>query len=179
MSAAATRPKTVYVSVTDTAKLVRAALKTAFPGIRFSVRSESYSGGASIWIKWIDGPTEKQVERVTAPYRGATFDGMIDLKESVYHAVNGAQVHYGADYINGVRGYSVAFAQAIADQVADKWGQPWPTIAANGYDGCARIDIRGEPVDPGNGFRGYTLGDLINQALGATDAREFRPVGDE
>lgn len=69
-----------YMSVADTAKLVRAALKDAFPAVKFSVRSSSYSGGASIRIAWVDGPTTEEVDRVAKPYEGADFDGSIDLK---------------------------------------------------------------------------------------------------
>jgi hypothetical protein len=36
-----------YISVTDTAKIVRQELKKHFPGVVFSVRSSSYSMGAS------------------------------------------------------------------------------------------------------------------------------------
>ncbi len=174
MSAATPTPRreTVYVSVAETAKLVRAALKAAFPGVTFSVRSKSYSMGASISVRWTDGPTEKDVERITGEYRGATFDGMIDLKSYVTREVNGQKVHYGADYIHTIRSYSVPFAQAIADQVADQWGQSWPTIRASSYDGSAVVSTDGEPITTGHGYRGYvTLGDLINEKLGETDAR--------
>jgi hypothetical protein len=44
-----------YISTTDTAKLARKMLKTAFPSVKFSVTSSSYSGGSSIRIKWLDG----------------------------------------------------------------------------------------------------------------------------
>lgn len=69
-----------YISTADTAKLIRKALKRAFPGQKFYVRSDTYSGGASIDIYWLDGPTEKEVENVTWPFERAGFDGMIDLK---------------------------------------------------------------------------------------------------
>lgn len=69
-----------YISVTDTAKMVRADLKKAFPGTTFSVRSHKYAGGSSIHVDWTAGPTEKQVEGVAAKYHGADFDPMIDLK---------------------------------------------------------------------------------------------------
>lgn len=69
-----------YLSVVDTAKLVRKALKRAFPLTKFSVRSDSYSMGAAIDVGWTDGPTAAQVEAITNPFRGAGFDGMIDLK---------------------------------------------------------------------------------------------------
>ena len=41
---------TQYYSVKDTAKLVRQALKEAFPGVKFGVRCSSYAGGASIGV---------------------------------------------------------------------------------------------------------------------------------
>jgi hypothetical protein len=74
-----------YISVTDTAKLVRAALKKAFPGIKFSVVSESYAGGASVDIRWEFGPTEKEVDKIGKQYASASFDGMIDMETSYEH----------------------------------------------------------------------------------------------
>ena len=72
-----------YLSCAATAKLVRAALKKAFPGVKFSVRSSTYSGGASMRVGWVDGPKTKEVEAVTSAYCGGGFDGMIDMKFSV------------------------------------------------------------------------------------------------
>src|SRR6185503_87193 len=80
---------TRYITVTETAKLVRAALKAAFPVVKFSVTSKSYSGGASISVGWVDGPTEASVRAVTGQYQGATFDGSIDLKEYHSSTLNG------------------------------------------------------------------------------------------
>ena len=68
------------VSCAGTAKLVRAALKTAFPGQKFSVRSQTYAGGASNDNRWTDGPSSTEVDKVAGQYNGAGFDGMIDLK---------------------------------------------------------------------------------------------------
>jgi len=69
-----------YLSVTETAKLVRQVLAKQFPDIQFSVRSKKYSGGASININWVDGPAEAEVEPFVKQFEGADFDGMIDLK---------------------------------------------------------------------------------------------------
>jgi hypothetical protein len=77
------RPRSL--SVAETAKLVRTDLKREFPGVKFSVRSSSYSGGASIDVRWTDGPTGKDVDRVLKPYEGARFDGMTDLKYGADH----------------------------------------------------------------------------------------------
>jgi hypothetical protein len=90
---------TRYIPVAETAKMVRAALKEAFPGRRFSVRSSSYSGGASIRVTWVDGPSQKAVEAVAKRFEGSTFDPMIDLKSNRYADLNGEEVSFGSDYV--------------------------------------------------------------------------------
>lgn len=92
-------PRISY-SCTETAKLMRVALKASFPGQKFSVRSDSYAGGASIDVRWNDGPTIEAVNKIAKAFSGATFDGMQDLKE--YHDSidpNGNRCHYGADFV--------------------------------------------------------------------------------
>lgn len=78
-------PEPRYLTCAETAKLVRAALNTAFPGVTFSVRSKTYSGGASIDVGWTDGPETAEVDKVAKAYEGADFDGSIDLKTHAYH----------------------------------------------------------------------------------------------
>lgn len=41
-----------WVTVTDTARLMRATLARTFPGVRFYVRTERYAGGASIDVNY-------------------------------------------------------------------------------------------------------------------------------
>jgi len=57
-AAAATTPSydggPVWIDTADTAKLIRANLARAFPGVKFYVRSDNYSGGSSIDI-YFDG----------------------------------------------------------------------------------------------------------------------------
>ncbi len=71
-----------YITVSDTAKLVRSALKRKFPTTKFSMRSSKYSMGSSIDVYWRDGPTDKMVSEITGKYASSTFDGMIDMKVS-------------------------------------------------------------------------------------------------
>lgn len=73
------------LDATETAKLVRVALKRRFPGVKFSVRTDKYSMGASVNISWTDGPTTRDVDAVTKIYSGADFDGMVDLKTYSQH----------------------------------------------------------------------------------------------
>lgn len=74
-----------YLSCADTAKLVRKALAAEFPGQKFSVRSHTYAGGASIDVSWTDGPTAAQVDRILNKFESARFDGSIDMQVSVSH----------------------------------------------------------------------------------------------
>ena len=74
---------TRYINTADTAKLIRTQLKAKFPGVKFSVKSHVYSGGSSIRVEWIDGPTAKLVDAVAHPFQGGGFDGMIDMAYSV------------------------------------------------------------------------------------------------
>lgn len=75
---------TKYINVTDTAKLIRAALKKAYPNVKFAVKSKKYAGGASINVAWTDGPTAKQVEAITGQFQSVRFDGSIDYAYDVY-----------------------------------------------------------------------------------------------
>ncbi len=127
MSASVYQP-TRYVTCAETAKLVRAALKAAFPGTKFSVRSDTYAGGASIDIRWTDGPTSYAVDRTVNQYKGATFDGMIDLKSSVYHEVDGQRIRYGSDFIMTQRQLSAAFLSWAAVTFCEVWGYDVPDV---------------------------------------------------
>jgi hypothetical protein len=74
-----------YVDAAEAAKLVRKALKREFgTGTKFYVTTSKYSGGASVSIHWIDGPTTKEVDAVVDAYKGGGFDGMIDMAYSKY-----------------------------------------------------------------------------------------------
>lgn len=76
-----------YIDTVDQAALIRQVLHRQFSGVRFSVVSKRYAGGSSIRVAWTDGPTLRQVQAITAPFKGASFDGMIDLK------------HYGTSWL--------------------------------------------------------------------------------
>lgn len=94
---------TTYLTVTDTAKMLRTELKALFPETKFSVRSSKYAGGASINVQWTDGPTEAMVKPTLNKFAGATFDGMTDMKE-YKDPVDG--ISHGADFVFGNRSVS-------------------------------------------------------------------------
>jgi hypothetical protein len=68
-----------YKSAAFAAANLRQELKDAFPGVKFSVRSSSFSGGDSIDVGWNCGPTTAEVRRIADKYRAGSFDGMDDL----------------------------------------------------------------------------------------------------
>jgi hypothetical protein len=61
------------------AQQMRQALKEKWPNIKFSIRSETYSGGNSIRVSWNFGPTIKEVETITGIWQDGYFDGMQDM----------------------------------------------------------------------------------------------------
>ena len=115
-----------YISTTDTAKLIRAALKESFPGIKFSVKSDQYSGGSSIRVGWIDGPSAAMVEAVAKVFKGSYFDSSQDYKGSTYAIFDGLVTSFGPDYVFCSRENSTDAARRAAAQVARKYG---PSLA--------------------------------------------------
>jgi hypothetical protein len=144
-----------YMSCADTAKEVRKALKAEFPGVRFSVRSHTYSGGASIDVSWRDGPTYGSVNAVCQRFAGASFDGMIDLKTTHTTLVMNPdgtpeEVRYASDYVFAHRYITPEFrAQVTAEYVA-QWGREpdFDRCNANNTDHYHFNKLLGETVGP-------------------------------
>ncbi len=63
------------ISAPDAAVCLRAALARAFPGVKFSVRSDS-----GLRVSWTDGPQSKAVEAIACKYSFQGFDGMVDCR---------------------------------------------------------------------------------------------------
>ena len=130
---------TTYLSCADTAKLVRAALKESFPGVKFSVKSSVYASGASINVAYTDGPAAGQVEAVAKAFQGAYFDGMTDYKGSNYSSLDGEEVRFGADFIFVNRYFSVAVLQNAVKDACEYYGYATPAIE-DGYFGARIAD---------------------------------------
>lgn len=97
-----------------TARNIRAELKRAFSGVKFSVKSD-YS---SVRIDWTDGPTEKQVQEIVGKFDIGQSDEHTD-----YHGTKDtafSELFGGVEYLFIHRATSDDFtAQALAE-----W---WPT----------------------------------------------------
>lgn len=131
----------IYMSTADTAKMVRTALKEAFQGVKFSVRSRIYAGGSSIDIYWVDGPNSAMVDAVSDTFSGAYFDGMIDYKGNTKAMIDGQVVQFGADFIFTHRKCTLAFMQAAKAAAVRKYGALVAGVAVlESADGSAYFD---------------------------------------
>ena len=80
-----------YIDVVDVAKLVRQALKLAYPATKFRVRSSRHGTdrcggwGASVYVIWFVGPTQGEVRGLVQQYEGSRFDGIGDPLIPVSH----------------------------------------------------------------------------------------------
>ena len=97
-----------------TAAAIKAELKAAFPNIKFSVTSDSFSGGDATRIRWTDGPTVNEVENISAKYQYGHFDGMTDSYESSNYRDDIPQTKY----VTESRSYSEGLEQEVSNQLA-------------------------------------------------------------
>lgn len=130
-------------SLTETAQQVRKSLKAMWPSTRFSVTSKRYSGGCSIDVSWIDGPTQKDVNSILDRFERCGFDGMQDMKTYKPHSEYlGEAVEFGADYVQGQRRDSFESIKQAAFRVALECELPLLAVTQNGDGGYISEDSK-------------------------------------
>jgi 16S rRNA G1207 methylase RsmC len=92
------------------ASQLKTELKTSFPGMKFSVKSDNFSMGSSIDIKWIDGPTVKDVEKITNKFE--------DISRDSY---TGEILSGGNRYVSCVRNFSEETKRRIFDELKSEY----------------------------------------------------------
>lgn len=113
-----------YLDTKDVAKVARKILATTFPGVKFSVTIDRFSGGSSVHIRWTDGPTDRQVNDAIGFLAGVEPD---------YEAGEGQRYKKGHILVNGKprqsycwvstsRDYSDTFTARIEQRLARKRG---------------------------------------------------------
>lgn len=117
----------VYVSLDDTLKLLRAELKREFPGTKFSIRRSRGTGYGYVHVGWTDGPTDAEVSAITRGYEGEGFDGMTDCRYSIEHVGADAKgspvrIHHGTRGILTSRKLSAALVNTLIARVVSYWG---------------------------------------------------------
>lgn len=120
---------------------MRTELAKTFPGIAFSVKSKSYSGGDSIDVRWSMGPTEKEVKEITGKYEDGHFDGMIDM-----HIHDSSALHKAVTRVLGDikfcfedRDYGIGTYQAVGAAIFRHYQLPDDTSGSTWHD----IDCQG------------------------------------
>ena len=112
--------KTIYETAVDTAKKIRKTLKAAFPGVKFSVTSSTFSMGSSVSVRWTDGPMSSHVDKILNRFKSGYYDGMQDMYESTGYEWEG-QIYNGAKYVSGSRDLSPERQKRIEDKLNDKY----------------------------------------------------------
>lgn len=121
------------------AENIRRELKAAFPGVNFSVKTKSFSGGDDINISWTDGPTTEEVQAITSKYEEGSFDGMVDM------------YNYHKDRDDLIGGAKYVFENRhISDEA---WTREFKKMGydykkGSGFYGFELIDADGAVVDP-------------------------------
>jgi len=100
------------------AQQIREKLKAAFPDVKFSVTSNSYSGGNSVHVEWTDGPTTSMVENISGAYQYGHFDGMTDS----YDYSNSRDDIPQVKYVQERRTMSDKTREFITNQLTARWG---------------------------------------------------------
>ena len=119
-------------SLVAAAKNIRIELARSFPGIKFSVKTERYSGGNSITVSWTDGPTSAQVDEISKKYNAGHFDGMTDCYD--YRKDHAWTDAFGCGkYISSSRTYSPALVQLAIDFLWTKYRPQYPKISPDDY----------------------------------------------
>lgn len=103
---------------------IKRELAEKFPGIKFSVRSKSFSMGNSVDVSWELGPTSKEVDIILEKYVEGHFDGMTDCYEYGRDTETRAfQAEHGsAKYVHGSRSFPEGFYERVCRDIAAHLG---------------------------------------------------------
>lgn len=86
----ADRPR--WIHPRDVTRMIKRALKAAFPATRFYVR---YRPFGYTTVEWVEGPERIVVADIASKFDGAEFDGATDSWRYRPTEVNGELVQYG------------------------------------------------------------------------------------
>lgn len=154
-----------YISAADTAKEIRRALKAVFPSVKFSVRTDTYAGGASVRVAWTDGPIEKRVEAITKNFEGVSFNSSDDSRSYLHTEYQGRDVHFGANYVFTNRRHSLDLLNVAIAMVNAQYGitEEPVIVTPAGYE--PYVDPRQPLAYSHPGGSGYTYLDMIHQTV--------------
>jgi len=139
------------------AKNIRVELAKAFPGVKFSVKGRSFSGGDDINVSWTDGPTSKQVDAIIDKYSAGSFDGSDD--SYTYSHSAWIEAFGDAKYIMSTRHYSDALVDKAIKIIGAEYGNAEAPTVEQYNNGQAN----GSPLGNAEGNYHWNWQSLINR----------------
>lgn len=107
---------------TETAKKIRKELKKAFPEIKFSVRSSTFSMGSSVTVSYTDGVPQKEVEEIVNRFQSTSFCGMDD--STTYHGyMYEGKLYIGAKFVSVSRKLTEEYREQIKNKMVEINGE--------------------------------------------------------
>lgn len=100
-------------------KCIRKELKAAFPGVKFRVYGQAYSGGNSVRVCWENGATVEAVKNIVDKYQYGSFNGMEDIYE---HDNKHPELEAQVKYVQVQRDISDAAYLSMRDKYHDTVG---------------------------------------------------------
>jgi len=95
------------------AENIRRELKRLYPKVKFSIRYKSFSGGNSIDVSWVDGPTSASVNAILDKHEYGTFDGMTDCYNHASESDSTwGDVFGSAKYVHASRTHTIEAVRA-------------------------------------------------------------------
>ena len=102
-----------YLRTGEVSRNLRAVLKHEFPGVKFSVRSNSFSGGDDARVSWVDGPSRAKVEPLVDGFGESVHEPNTDYWDHVTTVISA--VCGGFSYTFAEREYSDAARKPVED----------------------------------------------------------------
>ena len=132
------------LSPVESAKLLRAALRRAFPGTKFSVRLSRGTAWGNAHVAWTDGPKPRDVEALCAGFESEGFDGMTDSttrREAVVDLPDGSRARSGIGLILTNRdlseGERARLQREVAARFPDSRFDYWSPVRALAHEVAA------------------------------------------
>lgn len=114
-------------SAANCAAAIRQELKKSFPDIKFSVKSDNFSGGNSVHIEWTNGPTDDQVRDIVRKYQYGSFNSMDDMYEITNNRTDIPQ----AKYVQTRREISEDVNKIVFDHLRGIYSEDTPDYEVN------------------------------------------------
>lgn len=104
-----------------TANVIKKRLKALYPNVKFSAKSDVFSMGDSVDIRWTDGPLQETIEAITNKYQSGSFNSMAEMYE--YENIDPSLGCDGAKYVQCHRTISSEFMEKLVAKAEEQFGK--------------------------------------------------------